>query len=153
MNWQYNEQNPLRVCTLCSGYESQCMAIRDLGIPFDLVMWAEFDPESKAPLEKQPAVIAHNAVFPEYADRNWGDMTKIDWEKAPDFDLLFYSTPCFAAGTLVLTDSGYKKIEEIKEGDLVLTHTGKYRRVLKPMRRAYVGERCFVVCEFDFDFH
>lgn len=70
------------------------MAIRNLGIPFDLVMWAEFDPESKAPLDRQPAVIAHNAVFPEYKDRNWGDMTKIDWEKTPDFDCLFYSTPC-----------------------------------------------------------
>lgn len=94
MEWNYNEENPLRVATLCSGYESQFMAIRNLGIPAELVMWAEFDPESKAPLEKQPAVIAHNAVFPEYADRNWGDMTKIDWEKAPDFDCLFYSTPC-----------------------------------------------------------
>ena len=70
------------------------MALRNLGIPFDMVLWSEFDPESKKPLNEQPAVIAHNAVFPEYADRNWGDMTKIDWEKAPDFDLLFYSTPC-----------------------------------------------------------
>lgn len=70
MDWIYTKENPLRVVTLCSGYESQCMAIRNLGIPFDLVAWAEFDPESKAPLEKQPAVIAHNAVFPEYADRN-----------------------------------------------------------------------------------
>lgn len=94
MDWKYTEDNPLRVATLCSGYESQCMALRNLGIPFDLVLWAEFDPESKKPLDEQPAVIAHNAVFPEYADRNWGDMTKIDWEKAPDFDLLFYSTPC-----------------------------------------------------------
>ena len=94
MKWQYDEQHPLRVVTLCSGYESQCMAIRDLGIPFDLVAWAEFDPESKSPIDKQPAVIAHNAVFPEYKDRNLGDMTKIDWTQVPDFDLLFYSTPC-----------------------------------------------------------
>lgn len=52
MKWQYDEQHPLRVVTLCSGYESQCMAIRDLGIPFDLVAWAEFDPESKSPIDK-----------------------------------------------------------------------------------------------------
>lgn len=94
MKWQYDEEHPLRVVTLCSGYESQCMAIRDLGIPFDLIAWAEFDPESKSPIDKQPAVIAHNAVFPEYKDRNLGDMTKIDWTQVPDFDLLFYSTPC-----------------------------------------------------------
>ena len=94
MEWKYTKDNPLRVTTLCSGYDSQCMALRNIGVPFDLVAWAEFDPESKAPLEKQPAVIAHNAVFPQWADRNLGDMTKIDWEKVPDFDLLFYSTPC-----------------------------------------------------------
>ena len=94
MEYKYTKQNPLRVATLCSGYDSQCMALRNIGIPYDLLAWAEFDPEDKRPLEKQPAVIAHNAVFPEYKDRNLGDMTKIDWGKVPDFDLLFYSTPC-----------------------------------------------------------
>lgn len=94
MEWKYTKENPLRVVTLCSGYESQCLALKYLGIPFELVAWAEFDPTSNQPLEKQPAVVAHNAVFPEYADRNLGDMTKIDWTKVPDFDVLFYSTPC-----------------------------------------------------------
>lgn len=94
MEWKYTEENPLRVVTLCSGYDSQCLALKYAGIPFELVAWAEFDPASKAPIDKQPAVIAHNALFPEYADRNLGDMTKIDWTKVPDFDLLFYSTPC-----------------------------------------------------------
>lgn len=61
------------------------MAIRNLGIPFDLIAWSEID---------KYAIQAHNAVFPEYADRNLGDMTKIDWTKVPDFDLLTYSTPC-----------------------------------------------------------
>lgn len=95
----YNKQNPLKVTTLCSGYDSQCLALERLKqtypeFEYELVAWAEFDPESKTPLEKQPAVIAHNALFPQYADRNLGDMTKIDWEQVPDFDLLFYSTPC-----------------------------------------------------------
>ena len=61
---------------------------------YDLVAWAEFDPESSTPPERQPAVVAHNALFPQWADRNLGDMTKIDWTVVPDFDLLFYSTPC-----------------------------------------------------------
>lgn len=95
----YNKENPLRVMTLCSGYDSQCLALNRLkevypDFDYELVAWAEFDPESKAPLEKQPAVIAHNALFPQWADRNWGDMTKIDWTKVPDIDFLFYSTPC-----------------------------------------------------------
>ena len=133
MEWSYTKQHPLRYASLCSGYDSMAMALRNLGIPFDMVLWSEFDPESKKPLNEQPAVIAHNAVFPEYADRNWGDMTKIDWEKAPDFDLLFYSTPCFVAGTLVLTANGYKRIEDVKAWDLVLTHTNGFKPVVVPM--------------------
>ena len=85
MEWKYTKENPLRVVTLCSGYDSQLMAIRNLGIPYECVGWSEID---------KYAIMAHNAVFPEIADRNLGDMTKIDWGKVEDFDLLFYSTPC-----------------------------------------------------------
>ena len=96
---KYNKQNPLRVVTLCSGYDSQCLALERLKrdypeFDYKLIAWAEFDPESTAPLDKQPAVIAHKALFPDTADKNLGDMTKIDWQTVPDFDLLFYSTPC-----------------------------------------------------------
>lgn len=85
MEWKFSEERPLRVVTLCSGYDSQLMAIRNLGIPYECVGWSEID---------KYAIMAHNAVFPELRDRNLGDMTKIDWSKVPDFDLLFYSTPC-----------------------------------------------------------
>lgn len=96
---KYTKNRPLKVITLCSGYDSQCLALNRLkrdfpGFDYELVAWAEFDPQSKRPIDKQPAVIAHNALFPGWADRNLGDMTKIDWSKVDDFDLLFYSTPC-----------------------------------------------------------
>ena len=72
---EYTRERPLRVVTLCSGYDSQCLALDRLKRDFpefdyELVAWAEFDPESKQPLERQPAVIAHNALFPQWADRN-----------------------------------------------------------------------------------
>ena len=85
MEWKFTKERPLRVVTLCSGYDSQLMAIRNLGIPYECVGWSEID---------KYAIMAHNAVFPEIADRNLGDMTKIDWTKVPEHDLLFYSTPC-----------------------------------------------------------
>lgn len=96
---EYTKKRPLRVVTLCSGYDSQCLALERLkrdfpDFDYDLVAWSEFDPESKLPLERQPAVIAHNALFPQWKDRNLGDMTKIDWSTVDDFDFLFYSTPC-----------------------------------------------------------
>ena len=85
MDWKFTKDNPLKVVTLCSGYDSQCMALRNIGIPFDLVGWSEID---------KYAIMAHDAIFPAWKDRNLGDMTKIDWGGVPDFQLLTYSTPC-----------------------------------------------------------
>ena len=132
---KYTKNNPLRVVTLCSGYDSQCLALNRLreaypDFDYRLVAWSEWDPESKAPTDRQPAVIAHKALFPDTSGLNLGDMTKIDWKIVPDFDLLFYSTPCFVAGTLVLTDKGYKSIEDVKIGDMVMTHNNRFRKVI-----------------------
>ena len=96
---KYNKDNPLRVCTLASGYDSQCLALSRLkevfpDFDYELVLWAEYDPESNLPIDKQPAVVCHKALFPQWANRNGGDLTKIKWTDVPDFDLLFQSTPC-----------------------------------------------------------
>lgn len=85
MEWKFTNENPLKVFTTFSGYDSQCLALRDIGIPYDLVGWSEIDTY---------AIRAHNAIFPEFKDRNYGDITKIDWAQVPDFDLLTYSSPC-----------------------------------------------------------
>lgn len=80
----------LRVFTAFSGYDSQCMALDRLKNDFsefdyELVGWAEIDCY---------AIQAHNAVYPQWADRNYGDISKIDWSQVPDFDLFTYSSPC-----------------------------------------------------------
>lgn len=75
----------LRVFTSFSGYDSQLMALRDIGANYECVGWSEID---------KWAIKAHNAVFPELADRNYGDITKIDWNAVPDFNLFTYSFPC-----------------------------------------------------------
>lgn len=59
----------IKVFTAFSGYDSQCMALRRLGLEFDLVGWSEID---------RAAINAHNALFPEYAERNFGDIRGID---------------------------------------------------------------------------
>jgi len=43
---------------------------------------------------------------------------------------------CLAEGTLVLTRNGYKPIETVEIGDVVLTHTGNWKPVIA---RAYTG--------------
>ena len=75
----------LRVFTAFSGYDSQCLALNRLGIDYDLVGWSEID---------KFAIKAHNALFPQWTERNFGDISKIDWKKVPDFDLFTYSSPC-----------------------------------------------------------
>lgn len=96
----YTKDKPLKVFTTFSGYDSQCLALKKAGIPFDLVGWSE--------IEKR-AITAHNALFPEYKDRNYGDICKIDWNDVPDFDLFTYSSPCQSfsiAGQMLGGDEG-----------------------------------------------
>ena len=75
----------LRVFTAFSGYDSQCMALQRAGVEFDLVGWSEID---------KYAIQAHNALYPEYSERNYGDIAIINWDNVPDFDLFTYSFPC-----------------------------------------------------------
>ena len=82
---KYIKETPLKVFTTFSGYDSQCLALKKAGIPFDLIGWSE--------IEKR-AIEAHNLIFPEYKDRNYGDICKINWTQVPDFDFFTYSSPC-----------------------------------------------------------
>lgn len=80
----------IKVFTAFSGYDSQCLALERLKRDFptfdyELVGWSEID---------KYAIQAHNALFPEWSDRNFGDISKIDWSQVPDFDLFTYSSPC-----------------------------------------------------------
>ena len=84
------KKEPLKLVTLCSGYDSQAIAMDMLkerypDFRWELKAWSEFDPESSRPLEEQPAVVAHNLLFPQYKDLNRGDMTKIDWKKFMEY--------------------------------------------------------------------
>lgn len=54
MKMIYTKEHPLRVVTLCSGYDSQCLALNRLkehypDFDYELVAWAECDPASKQP--------------------------------------------------------------------------------------------------------
>lgn len=95
----------IRVFTAFSGYDSQCLALDRLkeqfpDFDYELVGWSEID---------KYAIQAHNALYPQWADRNYGDISKIDWNNVPDFDLFTYSFPC--------TDiSSAGKQEGLKEG-------------------------------------
>lgn len=73
----------LRVFEAFSGYGSQSMALRRLGIDFEVVGISEID---------KYAIKAYMAVHGDTP--NYGDIQKIDWSSVPDFDFLTYSFPC-----------------------------------------------------------
>ena len=57
--------------------------------------------------------------------------------------------PCFLAGTLVLTDEGYIKIENVKKTNLLLSHLGNMREIKKIYRTLYFGK----IYKIGTDFH
>lgn len=62
-----------------------------------------------------------------YEDLNTKEAKQIDVGK---IDLLIGGSPCFTSDALVLTLNGYKNIDKIKIGDIVLTHTGNWKKVI-----------------------
>lgn len=64
--------------------------------------------------------------------------------KEGELDHMDGSPPCFVAGTLVRTKEGFKPIEAIKGGDLVLTHRNRFRTVKDRTVRKYKGKMVVV---------
>ena len=122
----YNKQNPLKVVTLCSGYDSQCIAlerIKEINPDFDyeLLAWSEIDPYASK---------AHDILFPQWKGRNLGDMTTCDFSAIKGgVDLLFYSTLCQS-----LSSAGKQK--GMRKGDdaasSLIWHTERAIRELSP---------------------
>ena len=123
-------QRQISIVTLCSGYDSQCLALKQVR-DYRLIRWSEFDPESAKPLRQQPAVQAHNLLFPEAETLNVGDMTKANWRAVgeTDIDLLTYSTPCQD-----ISKSGHQRGLEKDSGtrSAVLWYTEQAIKQLRP---------------------
>ena len=73
----------LRVFEAFSGYGSQSMALRRIGVDYEVVGISEID---------KYAIKGYNAVHGE--TKNYGDICQIDWTEVPDFDFFTYSFPC-----------------------------------------------------------
>lgn len=81
-----------------------------------------------------------------------GDITQVKGSDIPDFDMLLAGFPCVVGNTKIYTNRGYKKIEDIEIGDMVLTHTNTFKRVLevmsKPSKEIYevrIGKLCKIL--------
>lgn len=109
----------LKVFEAFAGVGSQHMALRNLGVDYEVVGVSEID---------KFAHQSYEAIHGETP--NFGDISKLQSEDLPDFDLFTYSFPCFTGDSLVFVkDKGYVLIKQVSVGDLVLTHTGEYKEV------------------------
>ena len=78
----------------------------DLKRDWKLVNFCEFD---------KYATQSYCAIHGVDESLNLGDITKVDETKLEPFNMICGGSPCFVKGTKVLTDNGYKNIEDIKE--------------------------------------
>jgi len=106
--------------SVCSGVEAATVAWHSLG----------WEPQWFSEIEKFPSGVL-NHHYPHVP--NLGDMTKLEEREEyneREINLLVGGTPCFSGDTLITTREGFKEISQIKIGDEVLTHLGRWRRVV-----------------------
>lgn len=121
------EKKKLKLLSLFSGIGAPEKALTNLGIDWELINFCEID---------KYASKSYCAIHGVDESLNLGDITKVDESKLDkDIDILTFGFPCVPKGSLVKTEEGYKTIEDIQEGDKVLTHKNRYRAVLKTMMR------------------
>ena len=85
------------------------------------------------------------------------DLTKLPPEKFNemynvnnnDIDVIVGGPPCFIEGTRVLTNNGYKYIENVVSDDNLLTHTGKFQKIVNLQKKVYSGD----LYELDIKYH
>ena len=107
---------------------------------WDFVYANQWEPSTKT----QAAYDCYIERFGESENHTNIDIHKVEKENIPDFNLLVGGFPCFIKDTMITTIDGFKKIQDVKKGDLVLTKSNNYYPVLKTMKRDYEGKGNFI---------
>ena len=112
----------LQILELFGGIGSPRKALLNLGVPTKAIDYVEID---------EKAVKSYNEIFRNELDYKTQDVRGYNLKP----DILIHGSPCFTENTLVLTDSGYKKIVDVKVGDMVLDHTNNYNKVVNFLKQ------------------
>lgn len=98
---KYNHRNPLRVFEAFAGYGSQSLAFKYLREKHP-----DFDFKVVGISEIEPSAIQAYKLLHGDDITNYGDITRIDWSKVPDFDFISWSSPCQDFSTAGLRQGG-----------------------------------------------
>jgi site-specific DNA-cytosine methylase len=149
----FDELNGMTEIALFAGAGGGVLGSKMLGIR--TVAYVEWDAFPQAILKARMADGLLDAA-PVFGDVREFDPTPY----AGKTDIVSGGFPCFVAGTMVLTRDGYRAIEEIQPGDLVLTHMGRWRPVNSvmfkgnaPLREIHAQGVPGVVCSDNHPFH
>lgn len=89
---------------------------------------------------------SHDANFPDSELIHEGKVHDISKLKDETFvkyagktDIIFAGFPCFVKDTFVLTNNGYKEIQNVLIEDKLLTHTGKFQNIVNLQKKIYNG--------------
>ena len=109
----------MRVLSLYDGMSCGMLAFLRAGIPVESYDAYEIDKHAiKVSQHNFPQIVQHGDVFK-------GDFASYRGK----VDAVVGGSPCFVAGTMVLTSEGMRPIEQVRVGDLVYTHRHRFRPV------------------------
>lgn len=109
----------MRVLSLYDGMSCGMLAFLRAGIPVESYDAYEIDKHAiKVSQHNFPQIVQHGDVFK-------GDFASYKGK----VDAVVGGSPCFVAGTMVLTSEGMRPIEQVRVGDLVYTHSHRFRPV------------------------
>lgn len=128
----------MKAISLFSGCGGDTLGLERAG--YKVVAFSEFNKAS---------IASHLANFPDSEHliepvSKTSDITKIPnavFQKYKDqIDVIFAGFPCFVKGTLVLTDKGYKEIQDVTLGDTLFTHKGRFKNIVNLQTKLYSGD-------------
>lgn len=144
---EYKCKKPVRLIEFFGGIGSQAKALERLGVEMEPWKLVEID---KFAVDSYNAIHGTTFTTSDITQLHGEDLSVV-YPNLYDY-ILTYSYPCFVAGTKVTVASGKglgvktKNIEDIVPGDIVLTHTDEFHKVIeskctgiKPIFRVTAG--------------